>query len=428
MTSGAEESHYAARSLSSALARLSRIPVVRDKYSHYAGRSRPPRLTELPTLTRDELGEATDALMRDAPTALNRASLHIMGGTTSTMRMGALPADLYLDEIAPHVNPFEPGDLLASLTTPFHMRASHDLHTALARRAGAPTLSMDAPNDTMIGPYLDLFEQRGVTALATTLDTVRRLLRFCAAEGRGLDFLRKVVWSGPALDSGTRTLIRSRFPHLRTWALFGSAETWIIGHSGPTCSDDTLHLLPHQYTEIDDGRMLVTVTHEKAVIPLLRYDTGISAEWTRCRCDLPGPAIRTHSRIDAPLGRLARLVSPLELVSLARRLDSVDEAQVVVVDPHTEDERLHLRIRLVPGVEPDLYTSEWIRHHMVSGCLALSAITDESPEVFEVVTAPRLLFSCLDDGAPAVVLREGQRYVVPSTSTVNQHPYDRLIT
>ncbi|MEV2276711.1 AMP-dependent synthetase [Nocardiopsis sp. NPDC049922] len=402
--------------------------MVRDKYSRYASHGRPPSLADLPTLTRDELGEATDALMRDAPTALNRASLHIMGGTTSTMRMGALPADLYLDEIAPHVNPFEPGDLLASLSTPFHMRASHDLHTALATRAGVPTLSMDAPTDKLMGPYLDLFEQQGVTALATTLDTVRRLLRFCAAAGRDLTFLRKVVWSGPAMDADTRALIRAQFPHLRTWALFGSAETWIIGHSGPSCSDDTLHLLPHQYTEIADGRMLVTVTHEKAVIPLLRYDTGISAEWAHCECGLPGPAIRTHSRIDAPLGPLTRLVSPTDLVALAHQLDSVDEAQVVVVDPHTEDERLHLRIRLMPGVEADLYTSEWIRHHVVSGCLALSEITDETPEVFEVVLAQRLLCTRPDGSAPPVVVREGQRCVAPSTPAFNQYSYGRLIT
>ncbi|WP_231640838.1 AMP-dependent synthetase [Nocardiopsis sp. NRRL B-16309] len=338
---------------------------MRRKYRRYVGQGQDPSLSELPPLTRGELGEAVDTMMRDDPAALTRASLHIMGGTTAMIRMGALPSDLHVDEIAPHVRPFEPGDLLASLSTPFHMRASHDLHNALASRAGIPTLSLDAPTDQMIAPCLDLFERHGVTALATTLDTVRRILRFCAASGRDLGFLRKVLWSGPAMDADTRSLIHTHFPHLRTWSLFGSAETWIIGHSGPDCAVDTFHPLPYQHTEITGGRMLVTVTHGKAVIPLLRYDTGTTAEWTTCPCGLPGRAVRTHSRIDTPHGPLSRLVEPADLAVLALQLDSVEAAQVVMVSPHTEDERLHLRVRLRPGTETDLYTAEWIRHRPV---------------------------------------------------------------
>ncbi|WP_231640839.1 AMP-dependent synthetase [Nocardiopsis sp. NRRL B-16309] len=356
MTFEARVSRRGGQSLRQALARLSRIPVLRDKYGSFTG-SRPLDLADLPTLARDELGRAIDALVRSDPAALTRASLHVMGGTRSTMRLGAVPSDLYLDEIAPHVRPLEPGDLLVTLSTPFHMRACHDLHNALAARAGVPTLSMDAPTDQMIDAYLDLFERHGVTALATTLDTLRSVLRFCAASGRDLGFLRKVLWSGPAMDADTRSLIRTHFPHLRAWSLFGSAETWIIGHSGPDCAVDTFHPLPYQHTEITGGRMLVTVTHGKAVIPLLRYDTGTTAEWTTCPCGLPGRAVRTHSRIDAPQGPLSRLVSPHDLVPLALQVDSVEAAQVMVVSPHTEDERLHLRVRLRPGTETDLYTA-----------------------------------------------------------------------
>ncbi|MEE2036654.1 AMP-dependent synthetase [Nocardiopsis sp. CT-R113] len=395
--------------LAQALQRLTRIPSMRHKYGRYLGLGRRPRLVDLPPLTRDELSEAVDAMMREAPDELSRASLHLMGGTTSTSRMGALPADLHVDEISPHLRPFAPGDLLASLSTPFHMRASHDLHNALAARAGIPTLSLDAPTDQMIEPCLDLFEQHGVTALATTLDTVQRILRFCAASGRNLDFLRKVLWSGPAMDAQTRSLIRTYFPHLRTWTLFGSAETWIIGHSGPDCAVDTFHPLPYQHTEIVSGRMLVTVTHRKSVVPLLRYDTGTGAEWTSCPCDLPGRALRTHSRIDTPYGPLSRLVEPSDLASLALQLDSVEAAQVVLISPHTKDERLRLRVRLRPGTEADLYTVEWIRHHVVSGCLALAEVIEESPETFEVTVSRRLLDQSSDGSAPATVVRTASR-------------------
>ncbi|WP_017572393.1 phenylacetate--CoA ligase family protein [Nocardiopsis halotolerans] len=287
------------------------------------------------------------------------------------------------------------------------MRSSHDLHNALAARAGVPTLSLDAPTDQMISPYLDLFEERGVTALATTLDTVRRILRFCVSSGRRLDFLRKVVWSGPALDSPGHGLLRDHFPHLRTWSLFGSPETWIIGHSGPHCANDTVHLLPHQHTEILNGRMLVTITHPGAIFPLLRYETGVAAEWTLCPCGTPGPAVRTHSRIDAPLDPLSHLVSPADLATLALQTELVDAAQVVVMDPHTEDERLHLRVRLRPGVSCDLYTAEWIRHHVMSGCLALSDAIEDMPERFEVVVSQRLLSEGDGGEAPTLVVREG---------------------
>jgi phenylacetate-CoA ligase len=394
-------------SLTQALRRLARIPVMRRKYRRYYGQEQGPRLSELPPLTRDELGEAVDTMMRDDPAALTRASLHIMGGTTSMIRMGALPADLHVDEIAPHVQPFAPGDLLASLSTPLHLRASHDLHNALASRAGIPTLSLDAPTDQMIAPCLDLFERHGVTALATTLDTVQRILRYCAASGRDLGFLRKVLWSGPAIDAGTRALIREHFPHLRAWSLFGSAETWIIGHSGPDCAVDTFHPLPYQHTEITDEHMFVTNTHGKSVIPLLRYDTGTRAEWTTCPCGRPGRAVRTHSRIDTPHGPLSRLVEPADLAMLALQLDSVEAAQVVLVDPHTEDERLDLRVRLRPGTKADLYTVEWIRHHVVSGCLALAEVIEEAPETFEVIASRRLLEQSADGSAPAVVVRGG---------------------
>ncbi|MES0834455.1 AMP-dependent synthetase [Nocardiopsis tropica] len=395
--------------LAQALQRLTRIPSMRHKYGRYLGLGRRPRLVDLPPLTREELGEAVDAMMRENPAELSRASLHLMGGTTSTSRMGALPSDLHVDEIFPHLRPFAPGDLLASLSTPFHLRASHDLHNALAARAGIPTLSLDAPTDQMIEPCLDLFEQHGVTAVATTLDTVQRILRFCAASGRRLDFLSKVLWSGPAMDAETRSLIRTYFPHLRTWSLFGSAETWIIGHSGPDCAVDTFHPLPYQHTEIVGGRMLVTVTHRKSVVPLLRYDTGTGAEWTSCSCGRPGRALRTHSRIDAPYGPLSSLVDPADLASLALQLDSVEAAQVVLTSPHTKDERLRLRVRLRPGTEADLYTVEWIRHHVVSGCLALSEVLAESPETFEVTVSRRLLDQSSDGSAPATVVRSADR-------------------
>lgn len=396
-------------SLAHALQRLARIPSMRRKYGRHLVLGRRPRLVDLPPLTREELGEAVDTMMRESPAELSRASLHLMGGTTSTSRLGALPSDLHVDEIAPHLQPFAPGDLVASLSTPFHMRASHDLHNALAARAGVPTLSLDAPTDQMIEPCLDLFERHGVSALAATLDTVQRVLRFCAASGRRLDFLRKVLWSGPAMDAGTRSLIRTHFPHLRTWALFGSAETWIIGHSGPDCAIDTFHPLPYQYTEVVNGRMLVTVTHRKAVVPLLRYDTGTGAEWTSCTCELPGRPLRTNSRIDAPYGPLSSLVSPADLASLALQLDSVEAAQVVMIRPHTENERLRLRVRLRPGTEPDLYTVEWIRHHVVSGCLALAEIIEEAPETFEVTLSRGLLDQSSDGSAPTMVVRTASR-------------------
>lgn len=425
---GSRMSRGGAPSTAGALDRLSRIPVLREKYLGHASGASAPALCDLPTLGRDELGRAIDTLVRNDPSALTRASLHVMGGTRSTMRMGAVPADLYLDEIAPHVRPFEQGDLFTTLGTPFHMRACQDLHNGLAARAGVPTLSMDAPTDQMIDAYLDLFERHGVNALGTTLDTFRGLLRYCAASGRDLGFLRKVLWSGPAMDAATRSLIRTHAPHLRTWSLFGSAETWIIGHSGPDCADDTLHPLPHQYTEIVDGRMLVTVTHEKAVVPLLRYETGVAAEWAFCPCGLPGPAVRTHSRIDAPLGPLSRVVSPLDLVPLALRLDSVEAAQVVLVDPHTEDERLHLRVRLRPETRSELYTGEWIRQHVLSESLGLSEATEEAPESFEVIVSRRMLRELPDGSAPEFLVREGGRLRTQSTSTLNQGSYGTFST
>ncbi|MFC4560643.1 AMP-dependent synthetase [Nocardiopsis mangrovi] len=356
----------------------------------------------MPVLTREDVNKAIDHLLRRDPGRLEGTLLNVTGGTMSEPRLGVVPEDMFLTEIRTRWDPLDPGDLLISLFSPGHMWSAHYFHNALGRRSGASTIPFETPDDAELGRSLDFYEGLGATALAATPDAIRRILRFCASTGRRLPWLHKLLWAGTGFDDATAELLSRQFPHVQAWGLYGSAETWMIGHIGPECARNTFHVLPHQHVEIDNGRLLLTTLHDDCVVPLIRYDIGVAGSWGACTCGREDRAIRVSKRTDSLFELLNQLVSPDDLVELALQLETVREAEVVLMEPDTENARMHLRVRLEPGVDADPYTCEWIRHHVVTGSFGLARMLEKEPELFEVVAVGRLRGYTLGPDSPAL--------------------------
>jgi phenylacetate-CoA ligase len=384
------------------LDRAAAIPGLGDKYAAVLDSPSAPRFRDLPVLSRKDLHRAVDHLLHHDPGRLEGTLLNVTGGTLSEPRLGIVPEDMFLDRIMERWNPIDPGDVLVSLFSAGHMWSAHYFHNALGRRSGASTIPFETPDDADLGRSLDFYAHLGVTALAATPDAIRRILRFCAATERRLPWLRKILWAGAGFDAATAELLSRQFPHVQAWGLYGSAETWMVGYIGPECAQNTVHVLPHQYVEIDRGRLLLTTLHTDSVIPIVRYDMGVAGAWGTCTCGRSDRAIRVADRTDSSFELLNQLVWPEDLVELALQVETVHEAEVVVIEPGTENARMHLRVRLEPGIDADPYTCEWIRHHVVTGSLGLAGILEKAPELFEVVAVGRLREYTLGPDTPAM--------------------------
>ncbi|WP_133740056.1 AMP-dependent synthetase [Actinorugispora endophytica] len=347
-------------------------------------------MSEIPVLTQSEYSDAIRYVAARLPERLSGTFLHVAGGTRDAPRLGGVPRDMVLPDITARWKPLAPGSVLVNLSPPGRLWSAHYFYNSLASAAGALTVPFEEPRDDEIGHCLDFFEDQGVTAVAASPATMRRILGFALFEGRRLPWLDRILWSDGIPDRALGELVADEFPHVRTWGVYGTAETWMIGHSGPDCPPGVFHVFPHQYVEVSEDGILVTTVRGGAAGPLLRYRVGRAGTWETCRCGGTGPALRVRERVDSMVELFGRVVAPEDLVGLARQMDMVDRAQVALIDPGTGTERMYLRVTLRPGVEDDPYTTEWIRSHVVAGDLGLAGAVGVNADSFDVVVVDRL--------------------------------------
>ncbi|KAB8162126.1 AMP-binding protein [Streptomyces sp. 3MP-14] len=391
------------------LSRVSQIPSLRDKYlSTRDGPRQPLTLATLPVLTRNELVAATDELLRGKGPG-EGSVVYAGGGTVSRPSMSLLPGGLFVEEVHQVWRALRPGDVLANFFPAGREWATHSFYNRFATHSGASLLPVgDLPEDEF-DRWLTFCADYGANALAAPPHLLRRLLRHRAA-GHQLPWLRKLLIGGAFHDRTPLGEIGELLPDVAVWQLYGSAEAWLVGHRGPRCAEGVFHLLPHQYAEIDEGRLLITTVGADEAPPLIRYVIGDRGAVVDCPCDRPGTAVRVLDAIGPALRFQGGRVWARELVELALETAEVAGAQVAVVMGDGET-HLELRVRLADGVPDDQYTREWIRHRALHGHLALDPTIAEDADRFHVVTVDRLHDCGRAEPPPLVVACDGEGHV-----------------
>ncbi|WP_052434504.1 AMP-binding protein [Streptacidiphilus melanogenes] len=368
-----------------------RLPSLRAKYADQpdAADFGPDQWDGLPALDKAELNTALDELRSLPGKSRTGAYFYASGGTMAAPRLSLIPGDMFVADILAVWAPLDPDDVLVNLFTPGRLWSAHYFYNALATASGAAVIPFGAMGDDEIDQWLDFFEAQGATALAATPTTIKQILGHCSVTGRTLPGVRKILWVGEAFDARTEELIEDRLPQAEIWGLYGSTETWVIGWNGPNCPRDTFHPLPYQHVELaQDDAILVSNTHEDCVNPLLRYRVGDLGELTGCRCGGQGPALRVLGRADSYFKFLNQLISPEELIAIAKELDDVADAQIVLVAPGGDQERLQVRVRPTAAPRPNL--RERARQQVLSRHFELGYVVADAPHTVEVVVVPQL--------------------------------------
>jgi hypothetical protein len=365
---------------------VNRIPSLSRKYAECLDSNRALSLKNLPVLTRPEFSSATDELLRDhGPDA---GSVILTGGALKSPSLSMLPDSMFAEQVCDTWRPLDESDVVVNLFSA-DVCPSHFFYNRVAANCGATVLVCGALPDSRLDAWLDSFEERGVTALAAPPVTVRRLLARAAGR-RPMRWLRKLLLGGPFHDPTPAPDIARHLPDVQVWQLYGSYESWIVGHRGPDCAAGVFHVLPHQHAEIDGDRILVTTTGLQRTPPVIRYEMGDQGRFEPCGCGLATPAFRIEGPIAPSVRVNGHLVPARELIDLALATGDVAEAEVAVAMAEDGTEHLELRVRLADGVLDDEYTLEWIKHQTMDGHLAMDPVSAGQADALQVVAVDRL--------------------------------------
>lgn len=321
-----------------------------EKYGHLALDS-DFDFADVPQMTRDDVTASAQEVVRAAqrPTG---AFLFTSGGSTAEPKIAWIPCQMHLDELLPHWQPLSAHDVLANLAMPGRLWSAHYFYNQVAERAGADVIGLGHIPDDDMGQWLDFLHKHRATALACTPTQLAQVLRSCERTGHPLlNQLQAVLWFGEACSTELIELRDRLAPRLRLWGNYGSTETWVIGHNGPGCRADTFHIFPYQHVEVVDGSVLVTTTHARAVSPVIRYRIGDRGSFTRCLCGKAGSALRLLGREGSLVKFAGTLVSPEDLVVVARSVPGVRAAQVALITG-SAGETLEIRVVASAAVSP----------------------------------------------------------------------------
>jgi phenylacetate-coenzyme A ligase PaaK-like adenylate-forming protein len=325
------------------------------------------------------------------------------GGTTSQPLLSLIPCHMFIQDIIKHWRPLTQDDVLCNLYTPGRMWSAHYFYNALGEQLAARTIAFGPVQDEEISTWLDFFEQYQVTAIAGTPTTLKHILAYCSAQKRSLAFVRKFLWVGEAIDTEMAQLLRTVTPQVQMWGLYGSTETWVIGYNFPTCPFNTFHILPYQYVEIDQNRLLVTNLHTDSANIILRYSVGDAAAFVECPCDCGSPALQILGRNDNSFKLWGTLISPQEILGHISRIAKPLEAQLAVLrKPSGEAE---LEIRMVPHPTQEI-DAPFVRQELLEAFFDIKYTVMDGSHRFSIVLVPSLSVNHRTLKTPMVVWEE----------------------
>lgn len=372
--------------------RLAAVPALRPRY-HQLSSARGLALADLPELTRADVRAAVASLLVPGEPAIG-GYLYLGGGTVEDPELVLVPQDAPAGAGDAGWWPVRSWDIVANLFVRGRSWSTHEYYNTAAIHSGALVLPFGTLRDDELDRWLDFFETRRVSALAAAPSTIRQVVRFSASVGRPMSSLRKLLWADETYDEPTAELVARQLPHVQRWGTYSAVHAGVIGHNGPTCAASTFHPARGQYIEVVSdrpggaGRILVTAPRN-TLFPLLRYDYGDRGELTTCPCGRPG-GVRIIGRTDSSFPFHGRTLVPEEVVDLARQVDDVVDAQLVLVNPGTGTERIELHIVPHPLATVDPYMCDWVRHRVVSRHIVLEQVVAALPESFDVVVTTEL--------------------------------------
>ncbi|MTE15659.1 AMP-binding protein [Nocardia aurantiaca] len=385
------------------LHRLARLPAVADRYL--------PLLdvesidtTALPLLSKSDLESVFPALLQQHRESDAGAYLYASGGTTSAPKLSLIPTDMFVPDILPHWRPLDRRDVIANIYSPGRLWSSHNFFNAVAAASGAVCLAFGALDDDEVPRWLDFFEHRGVTALDGTASQIARLLEASVRAGhRPPRFLRKLLWTGEPYDEHTDRLVCELLPDAGRYGVYGSTETWVIGHNGPACDATVFHTLPYQRIELVDGEIVVTNTHPQTINPLLRYRIGDLGEFVECRCGAATPGLRVLGRADTQIKFRSILLTVEELLGTAATVAGVRRSQAVLLDHGAAHERLVLKVVADDGVPDDF--AENLRTRILGEIYRLNSAIAPDLSAFTVEVVAQLELNPRTLKTPSLVTR-----------------------
>jgi phenylacetate-CoA ligase len=355
---------------------------------------------DVPEMTREDVTASAAQVVRDAdrPTG---AFLFTSGGSTAQPKIAWIPCEMHLGALLPNWQPLTHRDVLANLAMPGRLWSAHYCYNRVAEHAGADVIGLGNIGDDELTQWLDFLHRHRTTALACTPSQLTKILRYGEETGHPiLAQLRAAIWFGEPCDAELLDLRDRCAPQLELWGNYGSTETWVIGYNGPRCPVDTFHVLPYQHVELVGGRVLVTTLHPGAVSPVIRYRIGDRAAVTSCTCGGKSAggtsALRLAGREDSLVKFAGTLVSPQELVAVARSVPGVRAAQVALITG-TGGEAMEVR------VVGDGVTTTALRDRLLASQIDLGFGLRGEDDTFRVLLVDRLATSAQTAKTPALV-------------------------
>ncbi|MEU1037956.1 AMP-binding protein [Streptomyces sp. NPDC005551] len=392
----------AALSVPALLERMAEIPSLSDRYDDARALAE-PALRDLPILTKDDFRGALPDVLRVARSRRHGSIVLGSGGTTSTPKLSFIASGQLIEAIAAEWSPLDHQDVLVNYDTPGRLSSSHNFFNAVAHRAGAVTIPLGAVDEAQLGEWLDFVGLLDATALNATQSQIGNLLEFYERTDRRPPAFKKLLWTGEPFGERALETVRRVLPDAELHGVYGSTETWVIGHNGPACALDTFHLMPYQHVELEDGAILVTNLHPECVNPVVRYRLGDLGEFVHCACGRADTALRVVGRDDPQMKFLSILVTPQEIVEATRLHPAVDDVQIALFDHGSPAERMELRIKTAKEADPAEVESE-VRRTVLTQVYRLGyEVETEAPRAFAVRAVERFTVNERSNKTPLVV-------------------------
>ncbi|RPF20749.1 AMP-binding protein [Myceligenerans xiligouense] len=320
------------------------------------------------------------AELRDAARGAERRNGRLVvasGGTSGIPKLTVIRGDMGIPALLRHWSPLRDGDVLLNLFSPGRLWGAHHFYNALGLRSGADVVPMGVLEGTDAAGWAETFADLGVSALAGAPNVLAAFADAMRAAGARLP-VRSVVWSGEPMTPGRLRRLRQAFPDAGFWANYGSIETFVVGVNWPECDAGTLHLLPGQILEPDDGGALLTRIDDRWPAPALRYRLGDVLLGASCACHRPD-AFRVGSRTNDTVKLFGTRVSCTDVVRQVESLHTVDEAQIVLCGSGAAGTPDRIRVRYTGQAEPSV-----VRRHLLEGHYGLRFVTEHTPEALAV--------------------------------------------
>lgn len=386
------------------LHRMRELPTLGERYRHLDKVSK-PALTDLPVLTKDDFRTAFPDVLARARRRGHGALVLGSGGTTSKPKLSLVPSEQMIDDIRAQWNPLAEPDILVNYDTPGRLCSSHNFFNALANASGAVSIPLGAVEDKELPEWLDFIEQLGATAINATQSQLAHLLESAARMGRTPSAVRKVLWTGEPFGEHALGVVREVLPAAELFGVYGSTETWVIGHNGPHCDIDTFHVLPYQHVELVDGLILISNLHPTCLNPVVRYRIGDRGRFTECPCGTPGQALKVLGRDDPQVKFLSILCTPQEIADAARSVPGVSEVQVALFEHGSHDEHMELRLRLRSDTDRETIERA-VRDNVLRRVYRLGYEVAAKPDAFSVRAVERFSTNPRSGKTPLLVLHD----------------------